>query len=98
MARGTGECKLCALSHSYAAALLVSALSLGNPCVLSGVSLALRGPQFIELPLFGDASAPLAAGAVPCRLVTKHRRDTSHATTRPTFPTVTRKLSERGRA
>src|ERR1700723_2072694 len=98
MARGTGECKLCALSDSYAAALLVSAISLSDPCVLSGVPIALRGPQFIKLPLFRDAGAPLVAGAVPCQVATKHRRDTSHATARPAFPTVTRKLIGLGRA
>src|ERR1700722_3064762 len=98
MSSGTGECKLCAVSDSHAAPLFVSAISLSNPCVLSGVPLALRGPQLTELPLFRDAGAPLVAGAVPCQVATKHRRDTSHATARPAFPTVTRKLIGLGRA
>src|SRR6201987_6407616 len=80
MASRPGECQLCALPNSYANPLRVSALSMGDPCVLSGIPGALCGVEFVELPLFRDAVPPLVAGMVPYALSAKYSRGAFHST------------------
>src|ERR1700743_383786 len=83
MASGPRECQLCAVPDSYATPLLVSALSMGDPCVLSGIPGALCGVEFVELPLFRDAVAPLVAGAAPDAPGAKYSRSVFHSKPRP---------------
>src|ERR1700761_1720926 len=83
MASGPGERLLRAISNSYATPLRVSALSMGDPCVLSGIPGALCGVEFVELPLFRDAVAPLVAGAAPDAPGAKYSRSVFHSKPRP---------------
>jgi hypothetical protein len=65
MASEPGECQLCAVPDSYADPFFVSALSMGDPRVLSHISCALCRFKFVELSLFRDPRPPLVAGTVP---------------------------------
>jgi hypothetical protein len=74
MASGPGKCQLWAVPDPSADSFRVSPLSMGDPCVLSGVPGALCGVESVELPLFRDAGSPLVAGAVPYALGAKYSR------------------------
>ena len=82
MASGPGKCQLCAVPDSYANPFRVSALSMGDPGVLSGVPGALCRVESVELPLLRDAGPPLVAGPVPNALDTKYTKDAFHAIAR----------------
>jgi hypothetical protein len=95
MASGPGERQLCAVPSSHANPILVSALSMGNPRVLSRIPGGLCGVEFIELPLFRDAGPPVVARAVPYALGEEDSRSTFHATARPDLQPPGRKAIRR---
>jgi hypothetical protein len=88
MASGPGKCQLCAVPDPSANPFRVSSLSMGDPCVLSGVPGALFGVESVELPLFRDAGSPLVAGAVPYALGAKYSRGAFHSKARPNLQSL----------
>ena len=72
MASGPGELQLCSVPDPYADARLVSALSMGDACVLSGIPRTLYRAKCVEFPLFRDSRPPLVHGALPCAFNSKY--------------------------
>src|ERR1700722_7057589 len=87
MASGPGKCQLCAVPDSYANPFRVSALSMGDPGVLSGVPGALCRVESVELPLLRDAGPPLVAGADPYALGA-YSRGAFHPKARPNLQSL----------
>ncbi len=98
MAGGPGELQLCAVPYSYADSEFVSAPSLGNRELLSGIRCALRRSESVELPLFRDAGPLLVSGTVSCVVAVKYSGEdvdvsswfSSHSDRCRTFLSITR--------